>query len=130
MIKRNLILCVSFALLVFAQQGIASPAAGASDSVRTMATILKFLNHFPDDDGKAKLNKIIGSSDALAAEKTVASAILNLQHSASSSDKKKLSKVMADNSASQPVRDLANIVHSLNHKPSSSDKAILKKYSW
>lgn len=127
MTRRNLFLYAIFSMFFIAQPVLAE---GPSNSVRTMATIINYLNHFPGDSEKAKLSKIVDGSDSSDAEKVIATALLNLQHGASSGDKKKLSMVMADGSAPQAVRDLAKIVHDLNHKASDADKAILKKYMW
>ena len=126
--KRIVILLGLVLSLVFFSQ--ASFAYTPSKSVKTMATILNYLNHYPGDDEKRKLNKIVHSKKASDQEKTIASAMLNLHHSASSADKRKLSKIVDDSSAPHAVRDLARIVRDLNHKPSSSDKKILKKYMW
>ena len=105
-------------------------ASSPSNSVKTMATILNYLNHYPGDEEKKKLNKIVNSKKSTPQEKTIATAILNLQHSASDADKKKLSNVISDSSTSAGAKDIAKIVRGLNHKPSSSDKKILKKYMW
>jgi len=122
-----ILLCLMLPLVFFSQTGFAGTP---SKSVKTMATILNYVNHYPGDDEKQKLNKIVHSKKASDQEKAIASAMINLNHSASSADKRKLSKIVDDSSAPQAVRDLARIVRDLNHKPSSSDKKILKKYMW
>jgi len=126
--KLSLLLVTAFLLSFYFTQS--SFAASPSNSVKTMATILHYLNHFPGDEERKKLNKIVNDGKATSQEKTIATAILNLQHSATSADKKKLSSVISDSSTSMAAKDVAKIVKSLNHKPSSSDKKVLKKYMW
>ena len=122
-----ILLSLILSVFLFSQNSFAS---SPSNSVKTMATILNYLNHYPGDEEKKKLNKIVNSKKSTSQEKTIATAILNLQHSASDADKKKLSKVISDSSTSEGAKDIAIIVKGLNHKPSSSDKKTLKKYMW
>lgn len=126
--KQTLLLaCLFLTSLFFTQISIAS---SPSDSVRTMSMVLNYLNHYPGDDEKIKLNTIINSEKTTSQEKVIATAILNLHHGATAKDKEKLSSVISNGSTSGPAKDLAKIVRSLNHKASSGDKAILKKYMW
>ena len=126
---RKFVVCLSFVLFCFSQSAFAGKA-GPSPSIQTMATVINYLNHYPEGAEKAKLQKIMKDSSATAHEKTIANALIKMQHSVSAGDKKKLSKIMSDSSASQGAKDLAGIVSGLNHKASASDKAILKKYMW
>lgn len=126
--KQTLILLCLYVTSVFFTQ--TSFASSPSDSVRTMSMVLNFLNHYPGDDEKTKLEKIINSKKATSQEKIIATAILNLHHGAKDKDKDKLASVISDSSTSGPAKDLAKIVKGLSHKASSSDKAILKKYMW
>ncbi|MDH5257267.1 MAG: hypothetical protein OEX07_04645 [Gammaproteobacteria bacterium] len=126
--KRLLVLLtLLLSSFLFTQQSI---AAAPSNSIKTMATILNYLNHFPGDEEKKKLNAIVSDKKASDHEKTIASAMLNLQHSATEGDKRKLATIISDSSASEGAKDLAKIIKDLNHKPSSADKKILKKYMW
>jgi len=126
--KQTLILLCVFLTSVFFTQS--SFASSPSDSVRTMSMVLNFLNHYPGDDEKTKLKKIISSKKATSQEKVIATAILNLHHGATDKDKAKLSSVISDSSTAGPAKDIAKIVKGLSHKASSSDKAVLKKYMW
>jgi len=126
--KRIFILfSVILSVFLFSQQSI---AAAPSNSVKTMATILNYLNHFPNDDEKEKLRKIVNSKKATPQEKIIATAIINLQHRATDADKQKLSEVISDSSTSKSAKSIAKIVRGLRHKPSSNDKDVLKKYMW
>ena len=119
---------LSLVLFFIAQPGFASDAPSAS--IRTMATILNYLNHYPGDADKPKLKEIADNANAPEYERVLANAILNLEHKANAADKPKLAKIKSDSGIPQAARDLASIVHDLNHKPSSGDKATLKKYMW
>lgn len=125
----RLAICLLFSILFLSTQSFASGDA-PSNSIRTMATVLNYLNHYPGSEEKAKLRKILNNKRATAHEKTIATAILNLQHSATDSDKRKLANVMSSGSASHGAKDLAKIIKSMSHKPSSSDKKMLKNYMW
>ena len=127
--KRNFILAISFGIFLFSQLAFAA-SEGPSNSVRTMANIMNYLNHYPADPEKRKLDKIIKDANSKNYEKTIAKAMMGMQHKVSSSDKAALSKIASDGSVPQGARDLAKVLQNLNHKPSAADKAILKKYMW
>ena len=115
--------------LLFSLPGFAS-SDEPSNSTRTLANIMNYLNHYPAPPEKRKLDKIIADSNATAHEKTIARAMKEMQHSVSDNDKKALAKIASDSSAPQSVRDLADVLQNVNHKPSAADKSILKKYMW
>ncbi|MDH5218988.1 MAG: hypothetical protein OEX19_14900 [Gammaproteobacteria bacterium] len=127
--SRLFIATVATLVLLFSQLGFAS-SDEPSNSTRTLANIMNYLNHYPAPPEKRKLDKIIADADATPHEKTIARAMKEMQHSVSDSDKQALAKIVADSSAPQSIRDLAGVLQNLNHKPSAADKSILKKYMW
>ena len=69
--KRNFLLSIVFVLLMFTQTAFAG--SDPSESVKTMATIVNYLNHHPGDSEKQKLHKIVDGSDAKDYEKAIES---------------------------------------------------------
>jgi hypothetical protein len=125
---RGLIRNTVVVALAVAFTGAAS-ALQSSPNVKTMAGVLATLNHFPGDAEKAKLEGIVKSESATAAEKTVAQAMINLQHTVAAADKPKLDALIKDQATPASVRTLAEILVRLNHAPSAADKAELTKLS-
>jgi len=107
-------------LMTFASHGVI--ASKDNGGIKTMASILAGLNHYPDSAEKKQLKAIVDDSHASAHSRTLAQAMINLDHSISGADKPRLQKIADDANASENERDLAKILLSLSHKASSADK--------
>ena len=112
-------LSLAFLMTFVSYSAIASKGHG---EIKTMASILAGLNHYPSSSEKQQLKTIVDSSHASAHSRTIAQAMINLDHSVSGADKPKLQKIINDAKASENERDLANILLNLSHKASSADK--------
>ena len=102
-------------------------AARADDNgaIQTMVRITMSLNHFPSDDDKAELRRIIDSDDSTEEEAEIAMAIANIEHKVVEKDAERLSDIISDDSTSANARKLAGILLRINHAPSDEDKTAL-----
>ncbi|KJS08588.1 MAG: hypothetical protein VR73_05165 [Gammaproteobacteria bacterium BRH_c0] len=101
-------------------------AEGGGDApVKTMASILAGLNHFPNADQKVQLQAIANDADNSEAVKTIAMAMHDMQHAVSADNKAKLQAIAADANADASVKTLAEILAGVNHMPSPDAKAKL-----
>ncbi len=108
--------------------GVAATVSNAAESkaVRTMATILLHLQHFPTDADKQSLKQIAEDKSATGDERTVAQALMNVQHTVAAADKPKLEAIVKDDKAASSVKTLAAVLLDLKHVPSDADKEKLK----
>lgn len=104
---------------------ISTASFAGGSALKTMASILMGLNHYPSDSEKETLKGIV-NGDGSGNQKSLATAMINLQHKAASSDIPKLKSITSDSKASQGEKDLATILLGLSHSASASDKAKLK----
>jgi len=107
-------------IMTFVSHGVI--AGKGHSEIKTMASILAGLNHYPSSAEKKQLKTIASDSHASANVRTLAQAMVNIDHSISGADKPKLKKITNDGNASENERDLANILLNLSHKASSADK--------
>ncbi len=102
-------------------------AGSGHGEIKTMASILAGLNHYPSSSEKRALKEIVDDSHVSAHSRTLAQAMINLDHSISGADRPKLQKIVNDSDASADERELATILLNLSHKASSADKEKLHK---
>jgi len=118
LIPMLLLMVVAFAQPARAQQ---------SKAVKTVATMLLTLNHFPNDAQKKELQALADDKTTTAQEKVIIQAVAGLQHSVNAADKPKLDALMKDPAASASVKTLAGILSKFLHMATDADKAELKK---
>jgi hypothetical protein len=94
-------------------------------AIQTMARITMSLNHFPSDDDKAELQRIIDSDDSTEEAAEIAMAIANIEHTVLEKDAERLSDIISDDSTGANARKLANILLRIKHTPSDEDKTAL-----
>lgn len=117
---------IGFLLATSMVFGFQSMALAEGEAIKTIATIVSELKHFPSDGAKQSLATIAKSSSASAGEKALAQAVLNFKHSAADSDKQALSKIAGDSNESTQVRELAMIVSGMSHMPNPTEVEKLK----
>ncbi|MEO7191281.1 MAG: hypothetical protein ABI051_09510 [Vicinamibacterales bacterium] len=102
--------------------------AEETKAVKTMATILMTMEHFPTPADKTALKALADDKATTPQELVLVNAITNLQHSVSAADKPKVEALATDTAASAGVKTLGGIVAKFTHKVASdAEKAELKK---
>ena len=124
--RRLLVLVVSVFLLTSLGH-FTVVAAGASDSMKTMAKIMHRLKHYPSPAGKEELKAVVNNKQSTERERVLAQAMINLEHMVNPADKPKLQAIIDDSAASAAEKDLAGIILNLNHRPTDEDKKKLEK---
>lgn len=94
-------------------------------AIQRMARITMNLNHFPSDDDKAELKRIIDSDDSNDEEADIAMAIANIEHKVLAKDTERLQDIIDDDTSGASARKLASILLRINHTPSDEDKKAL-----
>jgi len=117
---------VVVALLLSAYVGTAL-AQAPSKAVKTMASILVTVNHFPNDEQKKTLTALAAEPTTTAQEKVLIAAMTGMQHSVAAADKPKVEAVAKDQTASPGARSIATVLAKFLHTASDADKAELKK---
>ena len=103
--------------------------AEETKAVKTLATMLQTINHFPNDAQKATLKQLTEDKTTTAQELVLVNAVLTMQHSISAADKPKVDAILKDEKAPAGVKSLATILSKFLHMASDADKAELKKLS-
>ena len=107
---------------------VARPAfAEETKAVKTMATMLMTLTHFPNDAQKATLKQLADDKTTTAQELVLVTAITNTMHSITAADKAKVEAIMKDDKAPAGVKTIATILAKFLHMASDADKVELKK---
>jgi hypothetical protein len=102
-------------------------ALADSDAIRTLATIMMELNHYPTDADKAALTAITTADDSSAEEKAIAAAVLAINHQSAAADQPKLSAIVDDEAQPAALRAIARAVRDVNHKIRDADREELAK---
>jgi hypothetical protein len=124
--NRLLIVCLMFiAALVAARPAFAEE----TKAVKTMATMLQTLNHFPNAEQKATLKTLADDKTTTASELVLVNAITNMMHSITPADKVKVDALIADKATTPGVKSIAMILSKFLHMASDADKTELKKLS-
>jgi len=102
------------------------PLIAEENTIKTMATIMMELNHFPNDDQSALLTGITSDPATSDAEKAVATAILTMKHQVTAHHKQTLGEVAGNDSLGSDIRGLASIMQNVNHTLNDFEQAQLK----
>jgi hypothetical protein len=94
-------------------------------NIQTMAQITLSLHHFPSDDDKTQLQKIIDSDYSADEEADIAMVIANFEHKVQEKDTERLTDIIDDDAATENSRKLASILLRIHHTPSDEDKMTL-----
>ena len=113
---------VAIGIATFLTAGL---VAAETDTIRALARITMNLNHYPSEEDKSILNKIIESDDALEEEAAIAMALANMEHKVTAADAERLADIVDDDFSDDAARKLAGILLNINHSPSDEDKVSL-----
>ena len=122
--KKVTLVCAFVVLVALAVRPM---LAQESAAVKSMASILVTINHFPNDADKKTLTTLASQTSTTEQEKVLIQAMLGMQHSVAAADKPKVEAVAKDAKASAGVKQIATILASFLHTASDADKAALKK---
>jgi hypothetical protein len=123
------LLCAVLLVAAFVAPAAAQtpPSATNSKAVKSIASVLMDIQHFPNDAQKKTLTTVAADSATTAQEKVLIQAILGMMHSINDADKPKVEAIMKDASAPAGVKSIATILDHFLHMVNAEDKATLQK---